>query len=143
MSLDAKDNSILKLLILNPRMPYSHIADILGISRPTVKKRIKRMLADESIIISAKKNLKNQSGKVAILGLEVKSEEHWDECIKKINTLPWVQMGLRSIGKSNLHVVIYGENDEILERNINDFRYFHCVNFIEVKVLGKPILGLM
>ena len=141
MSLDAIDTSILKLLRIDARMPISHIADTLGISRATVKKRINRMLNDELIFLSAQRNLKNQSGKVAILGLEVKSEEHWDECIEKINTLPWVQMGLRSIGKSNLHVVVYGENDEILERNINDFRYFHCVNFIEVKVLGKPIIG--
>jgi hypothetical protein len=50
-------------------------------------------------------------------------------------------MGFKAMGKSNLRVLIYGETDEILERNIDDFRYYHCVNFIEVEILGKPIVG--
>jgi hypothetical protein len=43
--------------------------------------------------------------------------------------------------KSNLRVLIFGESDEILEKNIDDFRYYHCVNFIDVEILGKPFIG--
>ena len=141
MSLDGTDLRIMKLLRQDPRMPYTQIADTLGLSRVTVKNRMDRMIENDLIILSAKVNLANQGGKMATLGLEVKSGEHWDECLKKMNTLPWVIMGFKAMGKSNLRILIYGETDEILERNIDEFRYFHCVNFIEVEILGKPILG--
>lgn len=78
---------------------------------------------------------------MALLGLEVKSEADWEDCMNKLNGLPWVLMGFKAMGKSNLRVLIYGETDEILEENIDDFRYYECVNFIEVEVLGKPIVG--
>ena len=141
MALDDMDLSITKLLRQNPRMPYTKIADTLGISRVTVKHRIDKMLAEELIILSARTNIKNQGGKMAMLGLEVKSEDLWDESMLKLNSLPWVLMGFKAMGKSNLRVMIYGETDEILERNIDDFRYYQCVNFIEVEILGKPIVG--
>ena len=141
MALDDTDLSITKLLRQDPRMPYTKIAETLGISRVTVKHRMDKMLSRELLILSARTNIKNQGGKMAMLGLEVKSEADWEECMVKLNTLPWVLMGFKAMGKSNLRVMIYGETDEILERNIDDFRYYHCVNFIEVEILGKPIVG--
>jgi Lrp/AsnC family transcriptional regulator for asnA, asnC and gidA len=141
MALDDTDLSITKLLRQDPRMPYTTIADTLGISRVTVKHRIDKMLSNDLLILSARVNLRNQGGKMAMLGLEVKSEADWEECMVKLNSLPWVLMGFKAMGKSNLRVLIYGETDEILERNIDDFRYYHCVNFIEVEILGKPIVG--
>lgn len=143
MALDSTDLSILKLLRQDPRMPYTQIADTMGISRVTVKNRMDRMLEENLVILSAKVNIQNQGGKMAILGLEVKSESLWDECIEKLNSLPWVLMGFKSMGKSNLRILIFGETDEILERNIDEFRYYHCVNFINVEILGKPIIGQM
>ena len=141
MALDETALSILKLLRQDPRMPYTQISDTLGISRVTVKNRMDRMLNEKLIILSARSNIKNQGGKMAMLNLEVKSEEHWDECLYKLNSLPWVLMGFKALGKSNLNVLIYGENDEILDHNIDDFRYFHCVNLIAVEILGKPLVG--
>ena len=141
MALDDTDISIMKLLRQDPRMPYTQIADTLGISRVTVKNRMERMIDEDLITLSARVNIKNQGGKMAILGLEVKSEEHWDECLEKLDALPWVLMGFKAMGKSNLRVLIYGETDEILEKNIDDFRYYHCVNFIDVEILGKPLVG--
>ncbi len=141
MALDDTNLSITKLLRQDPRMPYTKIADTLGISRVTVKHRIDKMLSNDLLILSARTNLRNQGGKMAMLGLEVKSEADWEECMVKLNSLPWVLMGFKAMGKSNLRVLIYGETDEILERNIDDFRYYHCVNFIEVEILGKPIVG--
>lgn len=141
MVLDDTDLRITKLLRQDPRMPYTKIAETLGVSRVTVKHRMDKMLSEELLILSARTNIKNQGGKMAMLGLEVKSEADWEECMVKLNTLPWVLMGFKAMGKSNLRVLIYGETDEILERNIDDFRYYHCVNFIEVEILGKPIVG--
>jgi Lrp/AsnC family transcriptional regulator for asnA, asnC and gidA len=141
MALDDTDLSITKLLRQDPRMPYTQIADNLGISRVTVKNRMDRMISNELLILSARLNIKNQGGKMAILGLEVKTEADWEECMNKLNTLAWVLMGFRAMGKSNLRVLIYGETDEILEQNIDDFRYYECVNFIDVEILGKPIVG--
>jgi DNA-binding Lrp family transcriptional regulator len=114
MSLDETDLSIIKLLRQDPRMPYTKIADTLGISRVTVKNRIEQMINDELITLSARVNIKNQGGKTAILNLEVKSESLWDECLEKLASLPWVLMGIKAMGKSNLRVLIYGETDEIL-----------------------------
>jgi hypothetical protein len=37
--------------------------------------------------------------------------------------------------------MIYGETDEVLEKNIDEFRYFHCVNLIDVDILGTPLIG--
>ena len=141
MALDDTDLSITKLLRQDPRMPYTQIADTLGISRVTVKNRMDRMISNELLILSARPNIKNQGGKMAILGLEVKSEADREECMNKLSALAWVLMGFKAMGKSNLRVLIYGETDEILEQNIDDFRYYECVNFIEVEILGKPIVG--
>ena len=141
MPLDETDLSILKLLRQDPRMPYTQIADTLMISRVTVKNRMDRMVDEDLIALSARINIKNQGGKMAMLGLEPKSDDLWDECIEKMSGLPWVLMAFKSMGKSNLRVLIYGETDEILERNIDEFRYFECVNFIEVEILGKPLIG--
>jgi hypothetical protein len=102
---------------------------------------MEHMIKEELIILSAKVNVTNQGGKMAMLGLEVKSEEHWDECLNKMSSLPWVLIGFKAMGKSNLRVLIFGETDEILEKNIDEFRYFHCVNFIDVEILGKPLIG--
>jgi len=141
MVLDDTDLSITKLLRQDPRMPYTKIADALGISRVTVKNRMDKMISDELLILSARPSIKNQGGKMAILGLEVKSTAEWEACLVKLNDLPWVLMGFKAMGKSNLRVLIYGETDAILERYIDDFRYYECVNFIEVEILGKPIVG--
>ena len=141
MALDETDNRILKLLRMDGRMPYLQIADTLGISRITVKKRVDRMIDDDLINLNARVNVTKQGGKMALLGLEVKQEENWDECMQKLDSLPWVLLGFRSMGKANLRVLVYGENDEILEKNIDAFRYYHCVNFIEVEILGKPVVG--
>ena len=141
MALDDTDIRITKMLRQDPRTPYTTIADTLGISRVTVKNRMDKMLENNLIILTAKVNVKNQGGKMAMLGLEVKSENDWKECIEKINSLPWVIMGFRAMGKSNLRIVIYGETEEILERNVDEFRYYHCVNLIEVEMLGKPLIG--
>ena len=122
-------------------MAYTKIADTLEISRITVKNRMDRMLKEKLIVLSANVSIINQGSKMAMLGLEVKSEKYWNECLDKLNSLPWILMGFKSMGKSNLLVLIYGESDEILERNINEFRYFHCVNFIDVEILGKPLIG--
>jgi len=141
LALDDTDIRITKMLRQDPRTPYTTIADTLGISRVTVKNRMDKMLENNLIILTAKVNVKNQGGKMAMLGLEVKSENDWKECIEKINSLPWVIMGFRAMGKSNLRIVIYGETEEILERNVDEFRYYHCVNLIEVEMLGKPLIG--
>ena len=140
MALDKTDKSIIKLLRQDPRMSYSKIADTIGISRVTVKSHMERMLNKNLVEINIKENLIKQAVKMAILGLEVKSEEHWDECIEKLSNLPWVLKGFRSIGKANLRVLILGESDDILEQNIDEFRYYHCVNFVDAEILGKTII---
>jgi DNA-binding Lrp family transcriptional regulator len=141
LSLDDTDIKIIKLLRQNPRESYTQIADTLGISRVTVKNRMDKMTDDNLVTLTARVNVTNQGGKMAMLGLEVKSENDWKECLEKINNLPWVIMGFRAMGKSNLRIVIYGETDEILERNLDDFRYYECVSLIEVEILGKPLIG--
>ena len=141
MPLDDTDISIIKILREDPRVPYTQIADTLGLSRVTVKNRMDRMLEENLVTLSARVNVSSLGGKMAMLGLEVKSDGHWDECMDKLKSLPWVLMGFRAMGKSNLRVLIYGETDDILERYIDEFRYYPCVNFINVEILGKPMIG--
>jgi len=141
MKPDSIDLSIIKLLRQDARMPYTKIAETLGISRVTAKNRVERMIKNEIITLSARMNLKKEGWKMAMLELEVTSEEQWEACIKKVKTLPWVLMGFRSLAKGNLNVLIYGESDEQLEKYINDFRYYPCVTFLNVTILGRPVVG--
>jgi Lrp/AsnC family leucine-responsive transcriptional regulator len=141
MALDDTDMRILKLLRSDGRMPYLKIADTLGISRITVKKRVEKMINEDLITLNARVKVAKRGGKMAILGLEVKQEENWDDCLRKMESLPWVIMGFKAMEKANLKVLIYGEDDETLEKNINAFRYYECVNFLEAEILGKPIVG--
>lgn len=140
MSLDKTDQSIIKLLQQDPRMSYSKIADTIGISRVTVKSRLEKMLDDKHIELLVKKNYDKENIKMAMLGLEVKSLVQWDECLNKIKSLPWVLMCFKTFGKANLRVLIFGESEELLEHYMNEFRYYHCVNFIDATNLGKPLL---
>jgi DNA-binding Lrp family transcriptional regulator len=141
MPLDETDISIFKLLRQNPRTPFTEIADTVGISRITAKKRVERMLGENLVKLSVEVNHQNQDGKMAMLGLEVEDKTRWDECISKVNSLPWVLMGFRSMGKANLQVLIYGETDELLEDYIDAFRSHPCVNFINADILGKVLVG--
>ena len=141
MPLDDTDHSIIKLLRQNPRIPYSQIADTLGISRPTAQNRVKKMIKNGQIEFTASLNILNRDLIIAFLELEVKNMAHWDDCLELLNSLPWVLMGFRSMGKSNLRILIYGESEEILENNIDVFRYYHCVNFIEAEILGEVLVG--
>jgi hypothetical protein len=99
------------------------------------------MIKNDLIKFDVNYNFIGKDFKMAMLGLEVIGEANWVECLSRLESLPWVIMGFRALGKSNLRVLIYGENDEILERNIDGFRDYHCVNFINVEVLGTPIVG--
>jgi hypothetical protein len=99
------------------------------------------MIKNDLIKFDVNYNFIGKDFKMAMLGLEVIGEANWVECLSRLESLPWVIMGFRALGKSNLRVLIFGENDEILERNIDGFRDYHCVNFINVEVLGNPIVG--
>ena len=139
MSLNDTESSILKILRLNPRISYTKIADTLGISRITVKNRLDKILSEKRIILSVKNGLRSQE-KMALIGLEVKSINDWDECLYKLNSVSYVVIGFKANGKSNLRVIISGESDEDLMRNVDALRYFPCTDLIDVEMLGTPII---
>jgi len=49
IGIDNIDKKIIDQLKLNGRLPYKRIADIIGISEATVRRRLKRMIDEEYI----------------------------------------------------------------------------------------------
>ena len=81
--LDKVDFNIIRSLREDARRSITELASDVGISRPTVMKRLKRMLEEETISIDTGINLKELDLKICCVGLEVKGAESRSK-VKKI-----------------------------------------------------------
>ena len=139
--LDKLDLKILYELQKDGRISITEIAEKVKSSRPTVTSRVKQLLEDRSVIIEAGLNLTAAGYKMACVGLEVRNEETRKNVEHLLKSCPRVLNIFRTPEKANIHIAVWGEEDQTINSTIESFRDLHDVDIVYTHYLGTPIYG--
>ena len=121
MSTEATEKRILSVLEENAQASYAEIADRAGVSKPTVRKYI-RKLEDEGVIVgySADVDPKKLSGQsIAIVGVDVESERYV-EVTRSLKRVDAVEALYTSSGDHTLMAEVRAEDGDELGEVINE-----------------------
>ncbi len=121
MSAEATEQRILSVLEEDAQASYAEIAERADVSKPTVRKYIKK-LEEEGVIVgySADVDPKKLSGQsIAILGIDVESEQYV-EVTQKLKELDAIEKLYTSSGDHTLMAEIRAPDGDALGRIIND-----------------------
>ncbi len=138
---DKLDLKILFELQKDGRISITEIAEKVGSSRPTVTNRVKQLLESRSVIIEAGLNLAAAGYKMACVGLEVKNEDTRRKVEHMLKSCPRVLNVFRTPEKANIHIAVWGEEDQTINSTIESFRDLHDVDIVYTHYLGTPIHG--
>jgi len=109
--IDEKDQKIIEMLELNARTPFTEIAEELGVSESTVRKRVERMEKDGVIkqytVITDP--AKRGYGTVTILGLDVEPARFLDAA-RELARLPQTRTLSTSTGDHMIMAEIWTKN---------------------------------
>lgn len=139
--LDQLDLSIIRQLQFNGRSTLSEIAKKVKSSRQTVQIRLKRLLEEGLLIIKGTLDFQKLGFKVATVGLEVKTEESRKIVEEYLANCPRVLNIFRTAEKANIHLSMWGEDDQTINSTIESFRDLPNVDIIDIRYLGTPIHG--
>ncbi len=119
---DELDLKIMSLLSEEPRTSVKLIAEKTDSSRPTVTKRLRRLMDSGLIAINVGLNLKKLGFRTAYIGLEIKSMARRREILDILTKCPRVLTILQPSEEVNMNVYCYGENSQTLESMIESLR---------------------
>ena len=120
LQLDETDRKLINLLQQDARMPTGIIAKKLGISRPTVNKRLDRLLQGGLLHLLAETDLQ-ASGKAFLVILGVSTElRAVTEVANELAELDETLAVQTVSGRYDIEVVIAAENQEHLNRLLTD-----------------------
>jgi DNA-binding Lrp family transcriptional regulator len=139
--IDSLDIAILSHLKNDGRESLTRLAEEIGSSRQTIANRLKRLMGDGRVIIKGGFDLRKFGLKVASVGLEVKNEATRQEVEKRFRNCPRVLTIFRTPEKANIHIDVWGEDDQTLNSMIEGFRDIENVDIIYTHYLGHPIHG--
>jgi DNA-binding Lrp family transcriptional regulator len=138
---DKLDLKILYELQKDGRISITEIAENVGSSRPTVTNRVKQLLESRSVIIEAGLNITAAGYKMACVGLEVSNEETRKNVEHMLKNCPRVLNVFRTPEKANIHIAVWGEEDQTINSTIESFRDLQDVDIVYTHYLGTPIHG--
>jgi DNA-binding Lrp family transcriptional regulator len=137
--MDETDLKIVRSLREDARKPISKLASDVGISRPTVMKRLRRMLEKETIGIETGINLKELGLRVGCVGLEVKGAESRSKVKKMLENCPRVLMVIAPFNKITFTVYVFGEDQDTLRSTIYGFAAFPDTSITHVSYSDPPL----
>ncbi len=120
---DETDLAILKNLVRNPRMSFKEIAKDVGVTRVTVRNRLKKLFEREIISLRVLFNAKKFDLKFAILCLSFYEYSHVNKCLNIALHCPKVLMALKSVGKYHVVLTIVESDERRLQKVIDEFQY--------------------
>ena len=141
--LDDLDQQIIHHLQNDGRVPLTELAEKVRASRQTVANRLKRLLDEKLIVIKGGLNLEKYNLKMACVGLEVTNENARRGMEQFLKVCPRVAAFFRTPEKANMHLEVWGENDQTLASTIESFRDLTNVAIVYTHYLGTPIHGTM
>ena len=139
--LDKLDLKILYELQKDGRTSITEIAEKVGSSRPTVTSRVKQLIDERSVIIQGGLNLSAAGYKMACVGLEVRNEDSRKNMEHILKSCPRVLNVFRTPEKANIHIAVWGEEDQTINSTIESFRDIEDVDIVYTHYLGTPIHG--
>lgn len=139
--LDNLDLKIIMELQMDGRISISELAEKAKSSRLTVTKRLRRLIDEGLIGVVGGLNLNKLRFKVASVGLEVKNEQTRREVEIHLKMCPRVLNIFRSPEKANIHLTMWGEDEQTINSTIESFRDLQNVDIIYSHYLGTPIHG--
>ena len=143
-NLDNKDKRILEMLIEDSRRPYREIADEIGLSESTVRKRVIK-LQDEGVIekFTIKICREDERCIMAFLTLIPKSESEIKELLRETQILPQCEEVYFLAGQCGVLVKVNVPEINELDALIESFRARSDVKSVErVCVVLKPIKSI-
>jgi Lrp/AsnC family transcriptional regulator for asnA, asnC and gidA len=88
-NIDATDNGIIRLLTENGRMPIGEMEKKLGVTAPTIRKRIKALEENGIFKVSGLIDPSRHTEMVtAVVAMSIQSEGKLDQILDKISSLP-------------------------------------------------------
>jgi Lrp/AsnC family leucine-responsive transcriptional regulator len=140
-NLDEKDKRILEMLIEDSRRPYREIAEVIGLSESSVRKRVIK-LQDEGVIekFTIKICREDERCIMAFLTLIPKSESEIKELLRETQVLPQCEEVYFLAGQCGVLVKVNVPEINELDALIESFRGRSDVRSVErVCVVLKPI----
>lgn len=99
--LDEIDRGLLALLQEEARMPYAELADRIGLSRGATRARVRRLLDDGVVVVSALTN-PTAIGMTQMCGFGIKLDSDGDEAVARIEALESVDFLARTLGRCDV-----------------------------------------
>ncbi len=137
--MDETDFKIVRSLREDARRSITELASDVGISRPTVMKRLRRMLEKETIGIDIGINLKELGLRISCVGLEVKGAESRSKVKKILENCPRVLMVIAPFEKITFTVYVFGEDQDTLRSTIYGFAAFPNTTIAHVSYSDPPL----
>ncbi|MDH5199821.1 MAG: Lrp/AsnC family transcriptional regulator [Candidatus Bathyarchaeota archaeon] len=141
VKLDDLDFKIIHQLQGDGRISITDLADKVGSSRPTVTNRLKKLVDKGFVVVNGGLNIRRLGFKVACVGLEVKNGTDRLDVENCLESCPRVLNVFRTCGKANVHLSMWGEDDQTVNSMIESFRDYPNVDIVYSHYLGTPIHG--
>ena len=137
--MDKTDLKIIQSLRKNARRSITDLAKDSGVSRPTLMKRLDKLIKDRSIGLDAGINLKKLGFQIGCIGIEVEGSEKRSEVQKILENCPRVIMILCPFEKVTFSVYLYGEDLETLRSTIYGFNEIPDTKIVYVNYSEAPL----
>jgi len=138
---DNLDLKIIHQLQQNGRISITELADNIHSSRPTTTNRLKKLVDNDVVMVKGGLNISKFGFKMACIGLEVTDGKTLGELESTMKCCPRVMNIYRTTDKANIHITLWGENDQSVNSTIESYRGIPNVNVIYAHYLGTPIHG--
>jgi DNA-binding Lrp family transcriptional regulator len=117
--LDEIDRKIISQFQQDGRTTLQDLAKTIGYTSMGTKKRLEKLLKNDTIKVAALINPSALKLHPAIVMLEMESAEAMQNLIERFKDCPRVVHIFKTIGGYNLIALVVGENQETLEKHIN------------------------
>jgi len=113
--MDNIERKIIKELIKNARKSYKEIGKTIGYTTMGAKKRLDRLLKNQSIKITPLLNVKKLKLYLALVLLEVENARKLSEILQRFERCPRVINVFTALSRYNLIALIFAEDKDTLE----------------------------
>jgi len=128
----------------NPRTTLRDIAKSAGVTRTTVRNRLKKLFDNNYITARILFNIRQCNFKFAFLGLTFSEFKEFNKCLQIAMYCPRVAILVKNISKYHIFMVLIAENDDELYHVVDEFQFLSGVKDSHVESLTsinllKPI----
>lgn len=136
---DERDLKIYQILRKNGRARLTEIARELGLSHPSVKERLEKLISRRDIMIKALLNIEKRGFKCAVVNLQIESMEEAVKLADIFAKCPRTIFVAPTTGKYNLNIALIAESNSLLEATIeNTIRHLKNVKSMDVSIGEAP-----